>query len=140
MSKVLIVDDVDYIRKSISRVLEDSEFTCDTCENGKIAIEKIQTTQYDLIITDIMMPEVDGFEFLEFLRSQPEPLKSTPVLAISGGSKTINSDMALNMLNEQANEILQKPFAKSDLLNAVARVMGNGKRMDNTKESAALHE
>lgn len=127
MPKILIIDDVDYIRKSIDKVLTENGFDCDVCENGKVAMEKVQETAYELIITDIMMPEADGFEFLEFLKNQKPAIATTPVLAISGGSKTINSDMALGMIHDQVSEVLQKPFGKQDLINAVAKVLGNNK-------------
>ena len=73
MAKILIVDDVDYIRKSITKVLGDNGFECEMCKNGKEAVERVQENGYDLIITDMMMPEMDGFEFMEFLRSLPAP-------------------------------------------------------------------
>ena len=123
MAKILIVDDVDYIRKSITKVLGDKGFECEMCENGKAAVERIQENEYDLVITDMMMPEMDGFEFMEFLRALPAPKGKTPVLAISGGSKTINSEMALSMVNENVNAILQKPFGKDDLLKSIHRVL-----------------
>lgn len=125
--KVLIVDDVDYIRKSISKVLDDSGFECTSCENGKVAIEMVGQNSYGLIITDIMMPEADGFEFLDFLYEKENGKVRTPVLAISGGSKTINSDLALKMIIEKANAVLQKPFAKAELMSAIAKVIGQDK-------------
>ena len=138
--KVLIVDDVDYIRKSIGRVLEDNNFICDMCENGQKAIEKLHTGDYGLIITDIMMPDMDGFEFLDFIRTQQEPKCNVPVLAISGGSKTINSDTALKIIEEKSNGILQKPFAKNDLLAAIAAIIGNDKYTKIVKGAAVLQE
>lgn len=125
--KILIIDDVDYIRKSLSKVLENNGFTCVAAENGKQAIEKLNDGQYDLIITDIMMPEMDGFEFLDYLREQSGSLGKTPVLAISGGSKTINPDLALKTIKDKVNLVLQKPFAKDDLLDAIAKVVGNSR-------------
>lgn len=136
MAKVLILDDVDYIRKSISRVMEMNGFECDVCENGRLGIEKVKENTYDLIITDIMMPEVDGYEFLDFLRTLDSEKAKTPVLAISGGDKTINSDIALGTIDEKADAVLSKPFAKADLLNAVAKVMGN-ERYEQIVKSAA---
>ena len=127
MSKILIVDDVDYIRKSLSKVLGDSGFTCDTSENGAVACDKLETNSYDLIITDIMMPDMDGFEFLDHIRNQAPPTNKIPVLVISGGSKTINSDMALQLVSEKADMVLQKPFAKADIVNAVIKILGNSK-------------
>jgi two-component system response regulator CpxR len=124
MAHILVIDDVDYIRKSIKRVLESNGFQCDTCENGQQGITKVSEKSYDLIITDIMMPEADGYEFLDYLRALPDPNNKTPVLAISGGDKTINSDIALSIINEKADAILPKPFAKDDLLGAVANLLG----------------
>lgn len=125
--KVLIVDDVDYIRKSISKVLEGSSFTCDVCGNGREAIEKLGIKSYDLIISDIMMPDMDGFEFMDYLREQTSAISQTPVLAISGGSKTIDSELALKLINEKADAVLQKPFSKSELIEAVTKLIGKSK-------------
>jgi len=125
MLNALIIDDVDYIRKSLARLLESNKFECDVCANGKDAMEMVVAKKYDLIITDIMMPEADGYEFMEFLRAQPDPLCRTPVLAISGGDKTINSDVALTIMKKQADGVLQKPFGKDDLMKAIAKVLGN---------------
>lgn len=122
---VLVVDDVDYIRKSISKVLEENNFSCDSCSNGKQAIEMMAEKSYDLIITDIMMPDMDGFEFLDHIRDIKEPNNRIPVLAISGGNRIIDSDLALKMIKEKSDGILQKPFARSDLLNAITRIIGN---------------
>jgi len=121
--KILIIDDVDYIRKSISKLLEDEGFQCESARNGSEALEIIDKESYQLIITDIMMPTMDGFEFLDNLRNMQGDIAKTPVLAISGGSKTIDSDLALKMINEKADSILQKPFSKADLVNAVAQIL-----------------
>lgn len=134
--KVLVVDDVDYIRKSISKVLEDNNFQCDSCSNGKQAIEHMSAKTYDLIITDIMMPDMDGFEFLDYIRDGKEPQNRIPVLAISGGSRTIDSDLALKMIKEKSDGILQKPFARSDLLDAITRIIGNERYMEVVQNGA----
>ena len=122
--KVLVIDDVDYIRKSIERVLGASGFHCDVAENGFRGKEMVESNHYDLIITDIMMPDMDGYEFLDYLRSAPAPKGETPVLAISGGDKTINSDVALDTIRKKADAVLQKPFAKADLMAAILKVLG----------------
>lgn len=125
MLNALIIDDVDYIRKSVARLLELNKFKCDICPDGKQAMEMILKKEYNLIITDIMMPEADGYEFMDFLRKQHDPLCRTPVLAISGGDKTINSDVALTIMKQKADGVLQKPFGKEDLMKAIAKVLGN---------------
>jgi CheY-like chemotaxis protein len=126
--KILIVDDVDYIRKSVTKVLTDNQFDCDSCANGKEALEKLDEQKYDLIITDLVMPEVDGFEFIDRIRNhQNSSVSRTPVLAISGGSKTIDSQTALTSIKQSADGLLQKPFSKTDLIEAVAKIIGRTK-------------
>lgn len=125
MTKILIVDDVDYIRTSICRVLEANGFECDVCENGQKAMQMLNENTYDLVITDIMMPEVDGYELLDYLRDHHTADVRIPVLAISGGDKTINSDIALDVIRGKADAVLQKPFAKADLMKAITRVMSH---------------
>ena len=127
--KILVVDDVDYIRKSVTKVLSDNSFICDSCSNGREALQKLAEKKYDLIVTDIVMPDMDGFEFLDELRNHKSAeVSRTPVLAISGGSKTIDSDTALKSVESQVNGLLQKPFSKADLLKSIAKVIGNSKR------------
>jgi len=123
MAKIVVADDVDYIRKSITKFLEAEGHECVMCENGREAKEKLADGGYDLLITDIMMPEVDGFELIEFVRQESEHNKEMPILAISGGSKTINSDMALTIIHDQVDKVLQKPFTKNDLLDSVAFIL-----------------
>jgi CheY-like chemotaxis protein len=125
--KILIIDDVDYIRKSIQKVLSDNNFTCQTCINGRDAVNKLGDEEFDLIITDIMMPDMDGFEFLDYIRSQDGHLSTMPVIAMSGGSKTIDSETALKIIEEKTNAILKKPFGKNDLLKTIEQVIGSDK-------------
>jgi len=127
--KILVVDDVDYIRKSVTKVLTDNRFDCDSCANGKEAIEKLDQTKYDLIVTDLVMPEIDGFEFIDLIRNhQNASIARTPILAISGGSKTIDSETALKSIQQRVDGLLQKPFSKSDLIEAMTKIIGRSRR------------
>ena len=136
--KILIVDDVDYIRKSLSKVLKDNKFDCDLAENGRIATEKLEQNSYDLVITDIMMPDIDGFEFVDFIRDHANTAISRMlILVISGGSKTVNSDLALSMLEEKADGILQKPFSKAQLLEALENAIGHDRYQRFVSSSAS---
>ena len=63
--KILIVDDEDKIRQVIKEYCENNNYETDEAENGKIGLEKLLNNKYDLLILDIMMPEMDGFSMLK---------------------------------------------------------------------------
>ena len=133
--KILVVDDVDYIRKSVTKVLSDNSFICDSSANGSEALQKLDEKKYDLIITDLVMPDMDGFEFLDHIRNHKNAeISRTPVLAISGGSKTIDSETALKSIKDNVDGLLQKPFSKSDLLASITKIIGNTRRASLVRE------
>ena len=66
--KILVVDDEDIIRESLSYILRAENYEVDEASNGKIALEKVRETSYDLVITDIEMPEMKGVELLEEIK------------------------------------------------------------------------
>ena len=68
--KILVVDDEQIIRESLSYILKKEDYHVDEAENGKIAYEKLLRETYDLVITDLEMPEMKGIELLEKIRNQ----------------------------------------------------------------------
>lgn len=125
MAKILVVDDIQFIQKSLVNLLNKEGHVCSSVPNGQEAWKSIQNEHYDMIITDIMMPKMDGFELIENIRNLNPPKKDIPIVAISGGSKTIKSDLALDLAHESVDTILKKPFGKADIVNVVNTVLGN---------------
>ena len=68
--KVLVADDMPLNQLLIKIILEDFGLECDIAENGKIAIKKLQNSTYDIVLMDIQMPEINGFETSEFIRKR----------------------------------------------------------------------
>lgn len=68
--KVLVADDMSLNQLLIKIILEDFGLECDIAENGKIAIKKLQNSTYDIVLMDIQMPEINGFETSEFIRKR----------------------------------------------------------------------
>jgi PAS domain S-box-containing protein len=86
--KVLVVEDIALNQLLMRTLLEDFGFECDIADNGKIATEKIQTQKYDVILMDLQMPEMNGFEATGFIRNE---LKSDiPIIALTADVTTVD--------------------------------------------------
>jgi PAS domain S-box-containing protein len=88
-ARILIVEDDPATRKIIRHAIDEQEWLVSEAENGRIALEKLDDTSPDLIILDLMMPEVDGFEFLDEMKKDPKWM-SVPVIVVT--AKTLTRD------------------------------------------------
>ena len=122
MKKVLLADDKEDIRDILNDFLSEEGYAVDLCSDGEEAFEKAQKNQYDLIITDIMMPVRDGFGFLQALEDMNAEGKAVaPVIVITGGSPSLDFQNSLNELSEKGCVLLKKPFTMGTLMQAVKK-------------------
>lgn len=112
---ILIIDDEQVILDAVSKICSYEKYSVDTAANVKDALEKLQKHRFGLIICDIMMPDADGFEFLETLN---ERKITTPVIMATGYSTVEN---AVKSLYKGAIDFIPKPFTADELLNSVIR-------------------
>lgn len=115
MKKILLIDDNEDIRNNTAEILELSNYTVITAANGKKGLELAIREQPDLIICDIMMPELDGFGVLHAIHNN-ETLKNTPFIFLT--AKSERSDFRKGM-EQGADDYITKPFNGTELLNAV---------------------
>ena len=115
MKRILLIEDNFEMRENISELLELSGYEISNAENGKKGVKLALTYIPDLIICDIMMPEMDGYEVLHLLSRNPKT-SHIPFLFLS--AKNEAKDMRKGM-NLGADDYLTKPFEELDLLNAV---------------------
>lgn len=115
MKKLLVIEDEDVLREKISLMLQLSGYACSTAENGRAGLRKALTEQYDLIICDIMMPDLDGFQVLEELQ-QTEHGKTIPFIFLTAKSEM--EDLRTGM-GKGADDYLTKPFKKEELVQAI---------------------
>ena len=116
MARILVVDDEELARFTIRDILETAGHEIEEAENGKQAIERQKAEPFDLIVTDIVMPEKEGVETtIELKRDYPD-LK---IIAISGGGRTKNLDFLHLADAFGADKILAKPFSEDELLERV---------------------
>lgn len=115
MTRVLIVDDNPDIRQLLQEFLSEVPFDSaiqdiDTCHDGLAALKLIANKHYNLVITDILMPAMDGLDFMKILRSSDTKNAEAKIIAISGGGQTITSMTALKAAEIHADFIISKPF------------------------------
>lgn len=114
MTRILVVDDEEQIRSMLTQMLENEGFAVDTAENGETGMDLITRNDYDLVITDMIMPVKDGLKLImEMVREYPD----LPILAISGGG-AIKAERYLTMAGYLDDDIatLEKPFKRERLL------------------------
>ena len=117
--RILIAEDEVSIAKALKVILEKNKYTVDEVNDGRAALNYIETNSYDVIVLDIMMPYVDGIEVLKAIRNNNI---NTPVLFLTAKSEV--SDRVLG-LDAGADDYLSKPFATSEFL---ARVKALSRR------------
>ena len=117
MKKILVIEDDETMRRNISELIELSGYEVESAKNGKIGLEKTSSFQPDLIICDVMMPELDGCGVLSILNQKPETA-SIPFIFLS--AKSEKEDLRKGM-ELGADDYLFKPFDSTDLIKAVER-------------------
>src|ERR1041385_4576903 len=114
-SKILVVDDEPSVLLTVVAILQQEGYDVDAAANGQTAIEWIRSRQYDLVMTDLKMPGVDGLQVLEEVR---KTAPNTVTLMMTGYGSV---DTALEALQHGAYEYLLKPTEVPDLKAAVRR-------------------
>ncbi len=126
MHRILVIDDEPQVRTVLLKSLERDGYQVMDAPNGKVGMELFQEEPFDLVITDIVMPEKEGIETIGELRHYfPE----TKIIAISGGGQNLKANYVLHTAKILgAHCTLFKPFEIEELLNAVKHVLGRDKK------------
>lgn len=126
MKKILLVEDDTSLRENVAELLELSSFKVCSASNGKMAVEMAKKEYPDLVLCDIMMPEMDGYEVLEEL-STFESTRHIPFIFVS--AKTEKQDVRKGM-NLGADDYLTKPFEEEELLSAIQCRLKKAEQME----------
>lgn len=122
MSKILVVDDEDSVRNMIKLILVREGYDVVEAINGEDALSKAQSDSFDLMITDLVMPEVNGIDLILKIKTA---CKNMPVLAISGGGGITGRFDYLPVAKLiGAGNILRKPFDMNELKQVVKDLVG----------------
>ena len=127
--RILVVEDDEKIGSFVSKGLKQSGFAVDLCPNGEKGLEMARSTDYDLAVVDVMMPEMDGLTLVQTLRQDHRPM---PVIFLSARASV---DDRIRGLQSGGDDYVTKPFAFSELL---ARVQALLRRAAQSTEPTKL--
>jgi CheY-like chemotaxis protein/predicted regulator of Ras-like GTPase activity (Roadblock/LC7/MglB family) len=119
MPKVLVVDDSLSVRKVVQRALESKRIEVLSAASGSEAMEQIAREAPDLIVCDVIMPDMDGYQICDFVKKHPT-LGHTPVLLISG---IVNSTVLERAAKVRSDDVMRKPFAADELLHRIESLL-----------------
>ncbi|HET7435517.1 MAG TPA: response regulator [Thermoanaerobaculia bacterium] len=119
-TRVLVVDDEPAIRGLVAKIVERAGLPVETARDGADAIEKIEERDFSVIVVDLMMPNVDGYALVEYLRTRPG--RRPAIIVVSAG----DSASLRRLDGSMVHSIVRKPFdidVLGDLITAAARTM-----------------
>lgn len=133
--RILLVEDETLLRGHLARVLSD-EYIVDTAGNGKEALESVMRSPPALVVTDIVMPELDGIELLKALRST-QRTRMIPVLLISG--RAIH-EQRIEGYKEGADGYLAKPYTEHELRACIGSMLQSARRREEAARREAIEQ
>lgn len=120
MASILLIDDMPAVRRAIAAVLKDAGYRVTEATNGADGLAKVAAERFDLVITDILMPDTDGTTVVMEIACRGDRPR---LLAISGGSGALSETDALRLASLKADATLAKPFANAELLSVVSKLL-----------------
>jgi two-component system chemotaxis response regulator CheY len=119
MKRILIVDDMEPVRLVLREKLEMQGYTCQEAENGMEALESLQTTQFDLVITDNQMPVMTGLELIQSLANKPTEQRPPIILLTGHPSHHLYSEA------QQAGAlgVFKKPYEERELFSEISSIL-----------------
>ncbi|MGY5615057.1 response regulator [Vibrio brasiliensis] len=119
MTKILAVDDSVSIRQMVSHTLRDAGYDVETANDGRDALSKVTSAKFDVVISDVNMPNMGGFELVKALRQKPQ-YKFIPILMLTTET---SADKKQEGKSAGATGWLVKPFNPDTLLKTLKRVI-----------------
>ena len=121
--RVLYVEDSEINRRIVREMLAAGGVEMDEAEDGRIGLERIAAADYDLILMDLRMPQMDGLTALKALRAQDGDKASLPVIVVTADAGTGIHD---DCIAAGADEVLAKPVSMPQLYDAIGRALARG--------------
>lgn len=120
MANILVIDDLPWMLKVVEMMLQQHGHTVTCTEDAKAVGGMMDQSNFDLVITDVFMPEVDGRDLIHTIKNKHR----TPVIAMTGGGSNIKEINAiLEELRSSADAVLKKPFTVKELTDEISKLL-----------------
>lgn len=132
--RILVVEDNAMNRFLAGQILNAWRVTVDMAEDGLEAIKKLEENNYDLVLMDLQMPRMDGFEASDYIRNKmPEPASGVPIVVLTADVMPETRERALQL---GISRFITKPFKQPDLIDAIVDITGKGMKKSKTETKA----
>ncbi|MGZ4089364.1 MAG: ATP-binding response regulator, partial [Bacteroidia bacterium] len=119
--KILIADDESFNRALLITILRRWNINYEEAENGKQVLDKVNRTNYDVILMDLRMPEISGIEASKIIRQLNDPVKSQiPIIALTAA---VSDEKRKECLKAGMNDLLTKPYKEAKLLKIIEQII-----------------
>jgi CheY-like chemotaxis protein len=123
--KVLVVEDNEVNQLIINRVLKARNYQVSMASNGQQAINQLESNYFDIVLMDIQMPVMDGYDAIQYIRNSGKPFQHIPIIALT--AYAIKSEIE-KCMDAGANDFVSKPFQANDLINKIEQLANNYKQ------------
>ncbi len=137
MKKIIIVEDEEILRNLLQKKLTAQGYDVDIAEDGQIGLSKIKENKPDLILLDIIMPNMGGFEMLEEMRKE-EGLKDVPVIVVSNSGQPVEIDRAQKL--GARDWLVKTEFDPQEVIDKVVALIGEGEKEEESYSSKESQE
>jgi CheY-like chemotaxis protein len=118
---ILVIDDDEGIRESLGLIIKTMGYTAEITDNGFDALTLLSQHKFDLVVLDVMMPEMDGWEVLKYIRDDPQ-LQATKVMLLT--AKSTEKDRLIGKQILKADEYISKPFDLTEFKATIQKMLG----------------
>jgi CheY-like chemotaxis protein len=120
--KIVCIDDEESIVDLITLILKDGDFEVVGASNGPSGLELIQSEHPDVVLLDLMMPDMDGWQVYQYMKDD-EYMRMIPVIIVTAKSQPIDETLARSIA--RVDDYITKPFSPGDLINSINKVLGD---------------
>lgn len=135
MARILVVDDEKTLLELVSLILKTDGHEVRTASSGSKALEILEHERFDLVLLDVMMPDMDGWEVVREMQERPN-LKDTPIAMLT--VKSMSPQYFYNEAIEGLVDYINKPFSKKELTDRVGSILEEIGRINSIKESLKI--
>jgi DNA-binding response OmpR family regulator len=122
--KVLVVEDDREIREMVALMVKGIGYSVSTATTGKEALVRLQESRHDIVLLDLMMPDMDGWEVYQQMKAD-EKTKNIPVIVVTAKAQSIDKVLGLHIA--KVDDYIAKPFSPQELMSSVEKVLNKTK-------------